>query len=87
MVEPSILRAANAAGSANHDLVTYDSSNRMVIGTEAASGVWLSNSKLGFFTTAPVTKPTVTGAKGGNAALTSLMTALAGLGLVTDSTT
>jgi hypothetical protein len=32
-------------------------------------------------------KPTVTGAKGGNAALASLMTALAGFGLVTDSTT
>ena len=33
------------------------------------------------------TKPTVTGAKGGNAALGSLMTALSGIGLVVDSTT
>ena len=33
------------------------------------------------------TKPTVTGSKGGNAALTSLLTALAALGIVTDSTT
>lgn len=32
-------------------------------------------------------KPTVTGAKGGNAALTSLCTALANLGLITNSTT
>lgn len=32
-------------------------------------------------------KQTVTGAKGGNAALTSLLTALANLGLITDSTT
>lgn len=32
-------------------------------------------------------KVTVTGAKSGNAALASLMTALAGLGLVTDQTT
>lgn len=31
--------------------------------------------------------PTVTGAKGGNAALTSLLTALASYGLVTDSST
>lgn len=42
---------------------------------------------LGFFGTAPIAKPTVTGAKGGNAALTSLLTQLAALGLVTDSTT
>lgn len=42
---------------------------------------------IGFFNTAPVAKPTVSGAKGSNAALASLMTALAGLGLVTDSTT
>lgn len=42
---------------------------------------------IGFFNTAPVAKPTVSGAKGSNAALGSLMTALAGLGLVTDSTT
>lgn len=33
------------------------------------------------------TKPTVTGAKGGNAALTSLLSALASLDIVTDSTT
>jgi len=37
--------------------------------------------------TASATKPTVTGAKGGNAALASLLTALAAYGLVTDSTT
>jgi hypothetical protein len=43
---------------------------------------------LGAFGAAPVTaRPTVTGAKGGNAALASLLTALAGYGLVTDSTT
>lgn len=36
---------------------------------------------------APASKPTVTGAKGGNAALASLMTALVAYGLVTDSTT
>ena len=42
---------------------------------------------LGFFTSTPVAKPTVTGSKGANAALGSLMTALSGLGLVTDSTT
>lgn len=41
----------------------------------------------GFNGQAPIAKPTVTGAKGGNAALGSLLTALANYGLVTDSTT
>jgi len=40
-----------------------------------------------FDTLAPTTKPTVTGSRGGNAALASLLTGLAGLGVLTDSTT
>ena len=44
--------------------------------------------KLGFFSLAtPISKPTVTGAKAANAALTSLLSQLAALGLVTDSST
>lgn len=42
---------------------------------------------IGFYNTAPAAKPTVTGSRGGNAALASLLTALANLGLITDSTT
>lgn len=41
---------------------------------------------IGFYNTSPAAKPTVTGSRGGNAALASLLTALAGLGLLTDST-
>ena len=41
----------------------------------------------GFNGAAPIAKPTVSGAKGGNAALASLMAALAAYGLVTDNTT
>jgi parallel beta-helix repeat protein len=44
-----------------------------------------AGSALGFFGAAAGTKPTVTGSRGGNAALASLLTSLAGLGLVTDS--
>lgn len=40
---------------------------------------------IGFFAATPVAKPTVTGSRGGNAALTSLLTALANLGLITNS--
>lgn len=42
---------------------------------------------IGFFAAAPVAKPTVSGSRGGNAALASLLTSLASLGLITDSTT
>lgn len=42
---------------------------------------------VGFYGATPVAKPTVTGAKGANAALASLLTALVSLGLITDSTT
>jgi len=43
--------------------------------------------QVGFQGTAPIAKPTVTGSRGGNAALASLLTALANYGLITDSTT
>lgn len=42
---------------------------------------------IGFFATAPVAKQAVTGSRGGNAALASLLTALATTGLLTDSST
>lgn len=40
---------------------------------------------IGFYSTAGQAKPTVSGSRGANAALASLLTALAGLGLLTDS--
>jgi hypothetical protein len=43
--------------------------------------------QVGFFGASPASKPAVTGSRGGNAALASLITALATLGLVTDNTT
>lgn len=42
---------------------------------------------IGFFSTSPQAKKTVTGSRSGNAALASLLTQLAGYGLITDSTT
>jgi hypothetical protein len=46
-----------------------------------------SDGAVGFFGAGGVTRPTVTGSRGANAALASLLTALAQLGLVTDNTT
>lgn len=40
--------------------------------------------QVGFYGTAPQVQPTVTGSRGGNAALASLLTALDGLGLIVD---
>lgn len=42
---------------------------------------------IGFYGTAPGAKPVITGSRGGNAALASLLTGLAGLGLFTDNST
>lgn len=42
--------------------------------------------QIGFFGTPKISKPVVSGSKGANAALASLMTALANLGLVTNNT-
>jgi len=48
----------------------------------------LGTKKIGFFGQSPLSaKPTVSGSRGGNVALANLLTALAGLGLITDSTT
>ena len=41
---------------------------------------------VGFNGTAPIVKPTVSGSRGGNAAVAALLTALASYGLITDST-
>lgn len=45
-----------------------------------------ASSKLGFYGAVPVVKPTVTGAKGSNAALASLIAALVAQGLIIDTT-
>lgn len=46
----------------------------------------LAGENVGFFGTGPIAQPTVTGSRGGNAALTSLLTQLAALGLIVDGT-
>lgn len=46
-----------------------------------------SDGGVGFFGSGGTTRPTITGSRGGNAALTNLLTALSNMGLITDSTT
>lgn len=49
--------------------------------------IQIDDTGIGFYGTGTQAKPTITGAKGGNAALASLLTALAAFGLITDNTT
>lgn len=65
--------ATNAGGLANA-LVIYNDKKALFVGP------------VGFNNTAPIAKPEVTGSRGSNAALASLCTALAAIGLITDST-
>lgn len=72
--------AAPNTVTVSNKVVTQQTSDGYVMGQSATD-------LIGFYGVAtPVAKQTVTGAKGGNAALTSLMAALAALGLVIDAT-
>lgn len=82
------VRAANVLSSMSFGNATDNNAfNFLGTGTTTFSGAVKVVGKVGFNNTAPATKPTVTGSKAANAALTSLMTALVAYGLVTDTTT
>jgi hypothetical protein len=80
------LNPSNTAGSLL--LVGCNTANaEVILSAENTVNVRVGKNKIGFLGSAPVTKPTITGSRGGNAALASLLTQLDSLGLVTDSTT
>jgi hypothetical protein len=66
--------------------ITNESAAQIVFSVSSNGNATFANS-CAFFGASPPAKPTVTGSRAGNAALTSLLTALASYGLVTDSTT
>src|SRR6185312_914666 len=78
----------SAASGTNVLLDVGGTATGLSIGGTTATGVILGKSggTLGAYGSAGATKPTVTGSRGANAALASLMTALSSIGLVTDST-
>jgi hypothetical protein len=55
-------------------------------GTRGTKRIAVDNTGIGFFNTAPVAQPTVTGSKASGAALADLLTKLANLGLIVDGT-
>lgn len=80
----------NDAGSTLGDALILDrvSGNMIVPAAVNVGGAFdHDGSTIGFYGATPAGKPTITGSKGGNAALTNLLGALAGMGLLTDSTT
>jgi Collagen triple helix repeat (20 copies) len=83
-------KLALGPGTATRDSVLY----RDGVNSMRTDGVFTVGGALkhlgataGFYGATATAKPTVTGSRGGNAALASLLTALAQLGLITDSTT
>lgn len=91
--EANIRAGDAAAGGSGGDLIL-----RPGTGGAAAGSMFLRNGAgtnrfqinstgIGVFAATPVAKQTVTGSRGGNAALASLLTALANYGWVTDSST
>jgi hypothetical protein len=76
-----LVRGSNKGGA----YCQVDGSNARLVNAGGTTQVHVDGTGVGFFNAAPVAKPTVTGSRGGNAALASLITALATLGLITDS--
>jgi hypothetical protein len=83
--------SSDSAANVNINILTKGAGIGALVGGNFSSSPlqWRHNGvpMLGFYGTAPISKPTVTGSRGGNAALASLLTAGAALGLWTDSTT
>lgn len=80
---------SGSGGSCRMDMAqataTIEGTTTLNLSMGGSPVIGMQSGKLGFFNTAPVVKQTVTGSRGANAALTSLLTALATLGLITDS--
>ena len=78
---------ANASTKGQLSVLCYSSDASISTVPVIFSGAGLHvPGNVGFYGTTPVAKPTVSGSLAGNAALTSLIAALAGMGLITNST-
>jgi hypothetical protein len=74
--------AAIAGAGTTSDVTLLGRNGNVALTVNDTSGI-----RLGFYGTSPQGKPTVTGSRGANAALASLLTALANIGLLVDSST
>lgn len=93
----TIVRGGNATGGSGTrnggDLELTAGSGATANGEVSLKGgggtkqIRINTTGIGFYTAAPAAKPTITGSRGANAALADLLTQLATLGLLTDSST
>jgi len=79
------IQAAGTAANVSLVLSPKGSDSLLLKSGDGNVKIQANDTGLGFFAATPIAKPTVTGSRGANAALASLLTALAGLGLLTDS--
>lgn len=78
--------SASIAMTLSGSTLTFADAKNMAFNTTTGTKIGTGTTqKIGFWNATPVVKPTVTGSRGGNAALASLLTALASMGLVVDS--
>jgi hypothetical protein len=94
IINTSVANAVNIpffvpGASGSPSTLGQNGTSPMLLQGSSTGGIQLGSTggKVGFYQETPVVKPTVSGAKDGNAALTSLLTALSQLGLITDTTT
>jgi hypothetical protein len=81
-IEARWASATHASRRSELTFLLFDAASFRVPFTMGSTG---SASAVGFHGSAAIAKPTVTGSRGGNAALQSLLSALASYGLITDS--
>jgi hypothetical protein len=84
-----LLQAVDNVGDGT-DLLLNEGGLIRLRGVGALNGILqlgIAGSTIGFFGGGPNAQPTVTGSRGGNAALASLLTGLANLGLIINSST
>lgn len=74
-----------AAGTYAWGLLLRSGAAALVTDLEIDGTLNHDGSTIGFYNTTPASKQTVTGSRGGNAALQSLLAALSTIGLITDS--
>ena len=72
------------AGSGGEMRIRYVNGGVDIVRFKTNGAMIHQSTRLGFYGAADITKPAVAGSRAGNAALASLLTALANLGLVTD---
>jgi hypothetical protein len=85
-INTSSLLGRGTAGTGNIEVLSIGNGLHISGGAlSLINNITLDSSGLGFYGTASTPQPTVTGSRGSNAALASLLTALADLGLIVDS--